>query len=461
MKCPTCGYKLNAEANCPICGVNVYAKRKTLNMSVSLYNKALEQVKISDFSGAQSSLIKCVCLDKTNIEARNLLGLVYYETGRIADALKQWIISAGFKPEKNKANDYMAIYQKEARTSEMLEDCIKLYNEALVFIKQQSFDMAIIRLKKATETNAKFVDALNLLALCYMKEKKNSSALEAVNAVLKHDIYNPTALSYFRILCPDKARPDMKRKVEPKDQEANPGMISLGGKAVKQNNSGVGSVIGFIVGAVVVALVAFVLILPASIGAKNDEIDNLEKNLAELQANYEELQTKSNEITEELQKENDSLKAANAEYSTKVDLQSRIEAVQKAQEYYSQGNAVDAAKLVINLDTTDFTDDLLKQFNDIKAKSIPDAADSLYNLGKAAYDKKNLEEAKGYLTQCITFAADSPSVKYNAIYQLGRIALDEGDKEKAKEYLTEVVNNHPSDTYKGNAQHFLDKANEE
>ena len=69
--------------------------------------------------------------------------------------------------EKNPAAEYLNTYGENIRNSEKMEDSVSLYNEALEYVKQKNDDLAIIRLKKALDINNKFVEALNLLSLCY------------------------------------------------------------------------------------------------------------------------------------------------------------------------------------------------------------------------------------------------------------------------------------------------------
>ena len=61
-------------------------------VSNSFYNTGLELARIRDLTGAVQYLQKCLNLNKYHIEARNLLGLIYYEMGEISEALVQWII---------------------------------------------------------------------------------------------------------------------------------------------------------------------------------------------------------------------------------------------------------------------------------------------------------------------------------------------------------------------------------
>ena len=47
-------------------------------------------------SGAEEALKISLKYDKMNIDARNLLGLVYYETGEVVLALSHWVISVNY-----------------------------------------------------------------------------------------------------------------------------------------------------------------------------------------------------------------------------------------------------------------------------------------------------------------------------------------------------------------------------
>ena len=78
---------------------------------------------------------------------REIFGLIYCETGRIGDALRHWIISSSLLPEGNAAAGYMAYLQKNAREMEKCNDAVRMYNQAITYLKQGSDDLAIIQLK--------------------------------------------------------------------------------------------------------------------------------------------------------------------------------------------------------------------------------------------------------------------------------------------------------------------------
>ena len=58
-----------------------------------LYNLGLEKAQIRDLTGAAEALKKSLHFNKYQTDARNLLGLIYYEMGEVSEAIVQWVIS--------------------------------------------------------------------------------------------------------------------------------------------------------------------------------------------------------------------------------------------------------------------------------------------------------------------------------------------------------------------------------
>ena len=71
------------------------------------YNDGLRKANMRDLSGAVSSLKRSLQYNRSNIAARNLLGLVYYGRGEVVEALVEWIISKNLKSYENIANYYI------------------------------------------------------------------------------------------------------------------------------------------------------------------------------------------------------------------------------------------------------------------------------------------------------------------------------------------------------------------
>ena len=107
MRCFKCGCVLTDAPYCANCGEDVTIYQRIIYLSNIHYNEGLKRAEIRDLSGAVTSLSKSLKYNKRNLEARNLLGLVYYEMGYLAEALTEWIISVNISPAENLASVYM------------------------------------------------------------------------------------------------------------------------------------------------------------------------------------------------------------------------------------------------------------------------------------------------------------------------------------------------------------------
>ncbi len=173
------------------------AEEKARQLSKLYYNQGLDRAQIRDLSGAIDKLRFSLQLDKSNIQARNLLGLVYFETGEAVAALGQWIISSNLQPEDNLANDYIKDVQADQNRLKNISQSIRQYNEALAACRAGNDDMAAVSLRRVLTKNPKFIQAYHLLALIDIHEGKYASAQRILRRALKIDQTNPTTLRYL------------------------------------------------------------------------------------------------------------------------------------------------------------------------------------------------------------------------------------------------------------------------
>ena len=168
MKCYNCGCDLSEKDFCTGCGVDVGLYKKIIHISNRYYNDGLAKANVRDLSGAITSLRQSLKFNKNNIEARNLLGLVYFEMGEVVAALSEWVISKNLRPKKNLADDYIEAIQSNPTRLDTINQTVKKYNLALRYCYQDSKDLAIIQLKKVLSLNPRLVQGHQLLALLYM-----------------------------------------------------------------------------------------------------------------------------------------------------------------------------------------------------------------------------------------------------------------------------------------------------
>ncbi len=129
-------------AGCPRIGIPAQNAELTLDCTVGLftqsnqyYNLGLARAKARDLTGAAECLRTSLQLYKKNISARNLLGLVYYEMGEAALALKEWVISKNLRHRGNIADDYIRDMRDNRQSLDSADHSIRKFNQALEYAK--------------------------------------------------------------------------------------------------------------------------------------------------------------------------------------------------------------------------------------------------------------------------------------------------------------------------------------
>lgn len=176
-----------------------YAK-KLVYLSNQWYNDGLKKANIRDLSGAIISLKKSLQYNRDNIASRNLLGLVYYGRGEVAEALVEWIISKNIKTHSNIATYYIKKVQEAKSELEVIDQAVQKYNQCLVYCSQNGEDLAAIQLKKVIAAHPKFLKAYQLLALLYLQTEQYSKARQLIQKAHRLDTTNETTLRYMHEL---------------------------------------------------------------------------------------------------------------------------------------------------------------------------------------------------------------------------------------------------------------------
>lgn len=199
MNCMNCGaFLMDKDLDyCPKCGCNVLIQKKVDCLSRQYYNQGLEKASVRDLSGAINCLKQSLMYNKHNIQARNLLGLVYFETGEVVAALSEWVISKNLQPSRNLASEYINKLQANSNKLEAINETIRKYNDALNLCREGHEDMAAIRLKKILAQNPKLIKGYHLLALIQMKEGEYNKARRTLKRAARIDKTNTTTLRFL------------------------------------------------------------------------------------------------------------------------------------------------------------------------------------------------------------------------------------------------------------------------
>jgi tetratricopeptide (TPR) repeat protein len=464
MICPECGSVVASKRNrCERCGTDLTTYKKVTMLSNMYYNEGLEKARVRDLSGAILILKKSLELNKRNTNARNLLGLVYYEVGETVSALSEWVISKHFQAEDNDADEYMESLQSNPTKLETLNLTIKKYNSALQSAKQGSDDLAIIQLKKVTSLNPHFVKALQLLALLYIKNGEKDKALKALLKASKIDVSNTTTLRYLHELDENSdilqdngknGKKEARKVVQVHEQPVFPT------NTYKEDKPNVWAFVNLIIGVAIGIGVLFFLVVPT---VKKNALEEAKK----IEIEYSESLSKQTQSLSSLEKENKNLqsevknlKKQLSEYETnEVDGAIYDNLFAGISTYLGElaenPNDMDYAAIAdgigkVNPDQLDIP--AAKEiYNQIKEASFMKASEILYKDGHDQYSARKYDEALQLLEKSFQYNVEN----VDAIYFIGRSYHQKGDLDKAATYYTMLTENFPDSSRANEAKSKL------
>ena len=443
MICPNCGSNMSDKRKrCERCGTDLTIYKRILRVSNLYYNRGLEKAKVRDLTGAVVALRKSLDLNKLNINARNLLGLVYFEMGETVAALSEWVISRHFQSDDNDADEYINKVQSNPTRLDSLNQAIKRYNTALNFAKQGSDDLAIIQLKKVVSLNPHFLRAFHLLALLYMKAGDYEKAKRYLIRAGKIDVSNTQTLRYLKEMEePVSKDPDTNLEAEQPSGVTNTIMpIST----YKEDKPNIMAFVNLVIGVLIGIAVTSFLIIPnvkkniianqntdytnnasaqTQLSAKDDEINTLNEKVKNYEDQIKELQTKISN-------------AQTTESSSPLLLSASLKYLDELGKAKGDRDFTAVADTLATIDDTKLEDkdskDLLKRLRD---ETYPTVAKSYWESGHAKYLQGKYEDALKDLAKAMTLDTKNP----DPVYFTGRTYDRMGDKENAKTYYNKII----------------------
>lgn len=467
MICPNCGSNMSdKKKRCERCSTDLTLYKKVLRTSNLYYNNGLARARVRDLSGAIIALRKSLDLNKLNTNARNLLGLVYYEMGETVAALSEWVISKHFQPADNDADNYINKVQSNLTKLDALNQAIKRYNTALGFAKQGSDDLAMIQLKKVVTLNTNFIRAYQLLALLLIKAGDNVKAKKFLQKASRIDVSNTATLRYLQeIEAPQTAVKDLDSNPEAEQGSKSGAIMPI--SSYKEDKPNVMAFVNLVIGIVIgIAVMAF-LVIPT---IKNNN-SNGGTDLTESGYTVAQMQEKEDTITK-LQADNTDLQQQLTAIQTQVDGATDTE--DKAQVYASLFDAAEAyltelskaegdrdftatADLLVTVDETKLEiESAVTLLTRLRDATYPSIAKSHYDKGHGLYGQGKYQEAIVELGKAITL----DSAYIDAIYFTARSYQRLGDKVNAALYYNLVITDYPDSSRISDAKKFLKQVQE-
>lgn len=461
MRCYKCNSVLSDEDYCLKCGADVSVYKIVVKASNSYYNQGLEKARVRDLTGAVTALKTSLSLNKKNIKARNLLGLVYYEMGELAMALSEWVISLNLKQDRNVAEVYIRKVKSNPNKLELINQAAKRYNIALAKAKEGGDDVALIQLKKVAATYPKFIRANLLLALIYMKRNEDEKALKVLHRVLKIDRNNTLALKYIDEINgasqtqPADGNEEYYRNSKRKPLSGND--VILPRNSYKEPSSGVFTVVYILLGVVIGAALIWFLIVPAKLQSSqhenNDTIKKYSEQLSGYSVEITTLEKQNEELTSQLDAANKELEQYKGDSGETALYAKLVEAVS---EYLA--NDVDKAALALaDIDVTQLPTQTAKDLYTTLEDKCNGGARTFYMAGLNAYNQKNYVDAAKYLDKA--YELDNKSVE--TPYYLAMSYFELNDLENAQKYVDVVNSKFGDTTFAKQLKEYVDSRTEE
>lgn len=376
MKCMNCGAELTDSAYCPNCGCDVSVQKQAIVLSGIYYNQGLEKAQVRDLSGAMDQLRRSLKFNKMNIDARNLLGLVYFETGEVVSALSEWVISKNMQPENNAAAGYIRNLQQDANRLDVINQTIKKYNFALQNAVEGNEDTAVIQLKKLLTQNPKLIKGYQLLALLYIHKGEYEKARRQLKRAIKIDKTNTTTL---RFLAEVDEQTGTRTQLEPRRfpgirrapaEEAS--ALSGGRRAeavpaqtLPARTSNRFSVFNLIFGAVLGAAAIWFLVIPARTRAINLEAND---KIAQYSTNIASYKSQNAALSQQLSTAQAAASSATAAESSSDSVTSSYSNLVKAGRDAAAGESSTAAAELQSVDRSLLDDDSAAVYDTLAAQ---------------------------------------------------------------------------------------------
>lgn len=397
MNCVNCGaFLTDMDLDyCPNCGYNVLIQKKVDYLSKSLYNQGLEKASIRDLSGAIACLKQSLIYDKRNIQARNLLGLVYFETGEVVAALSEWVISKNLQPARNLASEYISKLQANSNKLKAINVTIKKYNHALLLCREGHEDMAAIQLRRILSQNPKLIKGYHLLALIQIKNQEWNKARRTLRKAARIDKTNTTTLRFLREVEEQTGVPTRLERQKKgffhsnrnKEPEYDPAESELTLHPPVYQEKGKPPIFlllmsGMLTGAIAFWLLAVPAIRQGIYKEANEQIVRYSESLA----------TQGAELTKaqgEAQESGNTAEAVTVKLEEEQARSQSYEALMTAYTYYQQQNLDEAAMAVKNVQVDVLSDSMKAVYTTVRD------ATGVAGIGDTEYEPEASSESSG------------------------------------------------------------------
>ena len=446
--------------------------RENKQISNRFYNLAINRALDRDLFGATLLLKKALLFNSKNANARNLLGLIFFEEGSVTEALVEWLISKELvHTDFNVANEYLSKVQNDERLNDYFES-IKLYNAAIDDISFERNDLAMIKLYKSIEKNDHNMKAMMLLSTLLLQINDHIKAGHFLLRCQKIDNGNTFINEHMDYVLKNTKRNEVKEKriqnvYSLKKLDTDDAILPRKYIKLSENQKVIFILIGIIIGALFYALILsphgggnsyasdsegiIIGALFYSLVLSPHRSTNSYANDNEV-IKYANLVNDQNKIIRDITIENNELKKNYEDASVKLHayeeqdklFTSQYESLNSIITDFDSGYISRAAKTYVELDKEAITDDaLITLLNQAKSRIEGIGAKRLTELGTENWNAGNRSSAISYYQLSLNINPDDPET----MFLLARLYQSFDRNTEANQLFDKIIALHPESSY--------------
>ncbi len=459
MDCMYCGAAVSSgEAVCPQCGGDLSVQKRALQLSNLYYNQGLDKAEIRDLSGAIDLLRRSLKYNKRNIQARNLLGLVYYETGEVVSALSEWIISKNIKPEENLAVEYIQKVQAEPVKLDAVNQTIKKYNIALKCCREGNEDVAAVQLKKILTQNPKLIKAYHLLALIQIRQEEYEKARKVLKKAARIDRTNSTTLRFLKEVDQQTGTvtrlEDRRRRLWKQEPEKEKIYVPEGDVVIQpasfRETTIFANFVNIVAGLVLGILVTWFLLVPSVRQDASRDADEKVVEYSNIMAGQE---TQISGLTEQLASATSRAETAEQQLEQSGQTSDSYENLLRAYNAYQNGDYTEAAETLSRIQADALSEEGKATYNSIYEDVQGLMFEQLSNDGMDAMNGGDYDTAIEYLTQARAINGND----YATLSSLANAYRLKGDNANAVAVFQDIIQRFPDSREASVAQNYIDQ----
>jgi tetratricopeptide (TPR) repeat protein len=341
-----------------------------------------------------------------------------------------------------------------------IKKSIILYNKAIAEIKINDLDSAIKDLRKALSYNEDFTEAIRLLGLCYINNKKYKKAENTFKELAEYEEYSDLAKEYIRNSIVERTMAKTVKPIKEKEDSSSKNIDDNRNKKV---------VMGISILSVLIAIftISFIIGINIPSASKQELAANKTKNLADKKTNKSSDENNnedmSNTVSSDITKNNTTETTEQLDNTSSQEDDNDSSSLSDTTEKSYKDENINNTQNIKNTDANDKSKNKTKEVkSDDKPKSNTDVKNKwdIYNEGNRLYKQGKYKQALPKLKEAYEIRPSEELMPW-ITYQIGNAYKETGDNANALAFFQKVKEDYPNSGYVSSADRGIKQIEKE